>query len=342
MDEAQFWSWIERLDGDADDEDSVADLTEELSRLPERDITDFEDHLARALHALDTPAHLEALGGFDDSFLYCRCAVVAAGRITYERVLAEPQDMADFADEDGEALLSVAPDAYERKTGMLWEHEPPVSYETGSNAAAWGSDAVDQPSEKWWNWLSVGSGYDVDVEGRPAYKWAEDQLTNAIDADPAWQKWWASAPQAELQLFPFYSNDGAPGTLIKKGRKRVEAQVTLDGRIFATTDRAALRRRAMDDVVAMLDAVRRELRLGPLPALPPVPDVPSDVPDEYEHDDDFDIDDIDEERLQEMAAQMGMPPAELRRLLADDDDEEGEHEEDPEGGDDEPDAAERR
>lgn len=30
----------------------------------------------------------------------------------------------------------MAPEAYERSTGLLWDHETAVGYETGANAAA--------------------------------------------------------------------------------------------------------------------------------------------------------------------------------------------------------------
>jgi Protein of unknown function (DUF4240) len=72
----------------------------------------------------------------DDSFLYARCAIVAAGRHRYEQVLSDHATFAGTWSTDGESLLYAAEQAWARRTGRddcEWEYEDPVSVETGSN-----------------------------------------------------------------------------------------------------------------------------------------------------------------------------------------------------------------
>jgi hypothetical protein len=61
--------------------------------------------------------------------------VVANGQDYYALVLVDPKQMPK--DMEFEALLSVAREAYERKTGRDWDYVSPVSYETFNNAAGW-------------------------------------------------------------------------------------------------------------------------------------------------------------------------------------------------------------
>jgi hypothetical protein len=75
-------------------DDAFARLCGRLAARRPDEIIAFADHLARALHALDTPAHFAAVRPYiagDDSFLYIRCAVVAAGGKTAEHGHAEPE-----------------------------------------------------------------------------------------------------------------------------------------------------------------------------------------------------------------------------------------------------------
>lgn len=143
MNEDVFWRIIGLFDWKktGDDEAVLERAVAALSQMSERDIRRFADILAEKLHALDTEAHARG-AGLDpdelsvDEFLYVRCVVVANGHDTYEHMLADPDDMPE--DLEFEAILSLAEQAYERKTGDELEHVSPVSYETFANAAGWG------------------------------------------------------------------------------------------------------------------------------------------------------------------------------------------------------------
>lgn len=148
MNEEQFWKIVSRLNWKLDDDEEIAaPAVKALARLDEEAIHGFEELLAQKLFALDTRAHARAMyeGQVDvddgdqylsaDDFLYRRCFVVAKGRDLYQRVLAQP-DQAP-SEGDFEALLSLASDAFEEKTGDELEPETSVSYESFSNKAGW-------------------------------------------------------------------------------------------------------------------------------------------------------------------------------------------------------------
>ena len=105
----------------------------------------FEECLSYKLFLLDTKAHAKHIGKDSyvnskkhfsvDAFLYARCAAVANGRECYEAALKNPPEMPK--DVEFEALLTIAPDAYELKTGKELEYTPGCSYETYSNIEGW-------------------------------------------------------------------------------------------------------------------------------------------------------------------------------------------------------------
>jgi hypothetical protein len=73
----------------------------------------------------------------DDTFLYARCAIVLAGRDTYDRVLADPTAFARDWDLEAEALLELPADVLDELDAP--DETPPglPSYETGSNLPHW-------------------------------------------------------------------------------------------------------------------------------------------------------------------------------------------------------------
>jgi hypothetical protein len=149
VDDATFWELIDLLDWrrEGDDDRVIKPLVDRLASLPDAEIGAFHEALAAKLYALDGRAWAEAsgpgiwLGDPDrvavDEFLYARSAVVARGRGAYDAVLADPGQMPK--DAEFEALLYVAANAYERKTGLEWDDldDTELSYETFSNEAGW-------------------------------------------------------------------------------------------------------------------------------------------------------------------------------------------------------------
>jgi hypothetical protein len=145
--EQGFWSLLRRLawEKTGDDEAVVEPVVAALSQMSVEGILRFSDMLSEKLHALDTEAHAREIGeyaysgpgrGFSvDWFLYVRCCVVANGRNMYEAVLAQPKKM--LKDKEFEAILYIAAQAYQRKTGKEFEHITPISYETFSNQRGW-------------------------------------------------------------------------------------------------------------------------------------------------------------------------------------------------------------
>lgn len=161
MDEKAFWRLIDLLDGRVDPE-SIDHLVTALAELPASEIEGFDDLLHDVIHELDGPAwyeqpvhdpgiselQLEVLlaevlaGGGEDSlavdgFLFARAAVVAAGRETYQQVLADPRLFAGDRDSRAQALLFVAQRAYERVEPDHYVHVPALDVGTGSNTALW-------------------------------------------------------------------------------------------------------------------------------------------------------------------------------------------------------------
>jgi hypothetical protein len=143
----QYWKIIHTLDWgkEGDDEAVIDPAIQLLSQQEEGFILDFYDWFAEQLYRLDGAAYADASveesGHFSsDLFLYARCAVLANGRIYYERIKANP---ADFPrDLFFEALLHLPDLAYERKTGRELPRPPKYIYETGFNPEGWGDKAI--------------------------------------------------------------------------------------------------------------------------------------------------------------------------------------------------------
>lgn len=142
-----FWQIIDLLNWEKEgDDDAVLEpAVEYLAKQPVGIIYQFYDKLSEKLYLLDTRAHAENSGdnAYDpdgpfsvDLFLYDRCCVVANGRNFFEKVLADPTLMPK--DLSFEALLYIAPEAYERKMDRpMEEYLPSYNYETFSNADGW-------------------------------------------------------------------------------------------------------------------------------------------------------------------------------------------------------------
>ena len=148
MSEEEFWKIIDLLDWEkeGDDEGVLAPAVQYLSQFSKADMARFQDILSEKLYRLDGQRYAENIGehsygGEDyfsaDIFLYARCCVVANGRELYEHVLDHPEDMPK--DLTFEALLYLADEAHQKKTGHSLDHVPAFNYETFFNAEGWGS-----------------------------------------------------------------------------------------------------------------------------------------------------------------------------------------------------------
>jgi uncharacterized protein DUF4240 len=148
MSDEQFWDLISRLDWSraGDDEAVIEPVIAIVAAMGANAASAFEDVLAQKLYELDTREHARNIGEYAfvdgendlfsvDWFLYARCVVVANGRAFFTKVLRNPELFPK--DMDFEALLAIAPQAYERVTGQPFDHLTPVSYETFSNRSGW-------------------------------------------------------------------------------------------------------------------------------------------------------------------------------------------------------------
>jgi len=156
MSEEVFWRIIGLLNWKklGDDDAVIKPAVAALSAMTGEDIQRFEDILAEKLHALDTEAHAREIGEYAyrdgqhfsvDWFLYERCVVVANGRDIFNAILADTKQMPK--DCEFEVLLSVAPEAYAKKTGEEFDYSSPLSYETYSNREGWKEAAARDSSE---------------------------------------------------------------------------------------------------------------------------------------------------------------------------------------------------
>jgi hypothetical protein len=141
--EDQFWQIIEMFDWSQKSREAIiTPAVDALSKMPISAIYLFEDFLSEKLYDIDTKEHASAYihqqsdDYFSaDDFLYVRCAVVAEGRQYYEKIKNSPSDLSTTI--DFEHLLSVASEAYRRKTGRSFDYTPIYNYESKSNSEKW-------------------------------------------------------------------------------------------------------------------------------------------------------------------------------------------------------------
>ena len=144
--EQTFWGLIEQIDwSKSKEEERLRPMLETLKNFPISAIHRFSEQLAKFLHQLDGPAYYEALksrqeGVSADTFSYARCLVVARGKSFFEKVMQQPKEMPIA--EDFEALLYVANEAYQQKTGEAYDFVPSVPYESFFNQELWKEKAI--------------------------------------------------------------------------------------------------------------------------------------------------------------------------------------------------------
>lgn len=147
LEKSKFWELVDLIDWQQkESEKALKPLIKTLAASSnEAIIYKFSERLAYLLHQLDGPAYTKALEtnelGFSaDTFLYARCLAVAKGKKFYKKVLTKPKNMP--VGEDFEALLYLAEEAYQQKTGKPYQYMPTINYESFFNQKLWGEQAI--------------------------------------------------------------------------------------------------------------------------------------------------------------------------------------------------------
>lgn len=148
MKDETFWSIISLLNfNDENDEEEILEpAVHTLAKMSVKDIKEFEEALSYKLYLLDTKEHAKNIGEYSydeetqdyfsaDLFLYFRCSVIAEGKECFELTIKNPQNMPK--DNSFEPLLSLASEAYIRRTGKEFEYTTGCDYESFSNVGGW-------------------------------------------------------------------------------------------------------------------------------------------------------------------------------------------------------------
>ena len=148
MKDETFWSIISLLNfNDENDEEEILEpAVHTLAKMSVKDIKEFEEALSYKLYLLDTKEHAKNIGEYSydeetqdyfsaDLFLYFRCSVIAEGKECFELTIKNPQNMPK--DNSFEPLLSLASEAYTRRTGKEFEYTTGCDYESFSNVGGW-------------------------------------------------------------------------------------------------------------------------------------------------------------------------------------------------------------
>jgi hypothetical protein len=140
MDIDTFWSLIEttKAESGGDVEQQLILLVDRLIELPEEDIVRFKEiYKQMEIQAyrgdLWDLAYIIHCGCGNDSFKDFRAWLISQGREVYEKVIEDPQYLADVINEDQreegiffETFAYAASYAFEEKTGReIWEHMKP-------------------------------------------------------------------------------------------------------------------------------------------------------------------------------------------------------------------------
>lgn len=186
--EDEFWELVGLLEGRPTGE-PVQRLSAELERRGGRTARAFAERLALVLFTLDREVLAERTIRWadapgedpiplsDDSFLYLRAAVVAAGRDAVAAAVADPASLESRLWEDGEELLYAAGD-----------HQTAVSYETGSNEACWSPRPAYEDHARPVVALLVKDATDTvegwDGDGNPV---VDEMFATWVDGEVTWQ-----------------------------------------------------------------------------------------------------------------------------------------------------------
>ena len=142
MDNQAFWDILNLLNWKKQGNDDLVlkPAVKALSKMDVEEIHAFDEMMAEKLHALDTRkiaalAYKNVENISSDDFLYVSCLALINGPEYYDKVL-NLQEALD-KDMEFEAILYLAQDAYELKTGKDYDYSTTADYESFANAEGW-------------------------------------------------------------------------------------------------------------------------------------------------------------------------------------------------------------
>lgn len=154
-----FWDLIDHSAAlEANPDAQLADLRASLGRLSAPQIADFErmfDETMRQSYSWDLwgAAYLANGGASDDGFEYFRCWLISKGRTVFDKVVANPDSLADLlapgggvGDFEFEEFAYVAREAWQAKTGRDWNDMPVIAnmmYDNEPSGTAFSENPAD-------------------------------------------------------------------------------------------------------------------------------------------------------------------------------------------------------
>jgi hypothetical protein len=163
MEQTLFWQIIDaaRQQADGDVDEHLAELQEELGKLPEAEIIAFDRiftaYWARAyLWDLWAAAYIIGGGCSDDGFMDFRGWLIAQGEKVYEAALANPETLAEVVPVDDECQIEgfqyVAGNAWAEKTGQDYSDFPTTGVAIPNEPAGepWTEDDLERRFPRLW------------------------------------------------------------------------------------------------------------------------------------------------------------------------------------------------
>ncbi|MFG2029655.1 hypothetical protein [Streptomyces sp. NPDC048825] len=244
MKESEFWAAIDEMKGCAD-EASVHELQEFLLGEDDEDVAAFQRHLERHLSELRRRAE-EAGNPLGEAEA---CAVVAAGKSVYTRILNEPAKFQEreWDCEEATLLEQAAPEVLEFLQGL-----------------------PERPERA--GWLDVSFGSDFTIP--PIYEKSVEGLADLVEDSPEWSRWWeaAESPRLFIILGLMKSAELREPTRLRRRHGFVEFSMSIDPQRVRRLRLPGKARQAAevasDDLATCLKHVSDALSLGAIPSFP--------------------------------------------------------------------------
>lgn len=238
---------IDELEGCAD-EATVHELREFLLGEDEEEVTAFQQELERRISELRRTSDENGVPLTESE----ACAVIAAGKKIYRKVLQVPAEVRARAWDTDEAILlmQTAPEVLDFLRNLPKSPESPVRA----------------------GWIVISFGSDFTIPA--AYEDAAERLTDRIDESPEWCRWWAASEAS--RLFILLELMKAPelreSPRLRRRHEMVEFSMSVDPqrvrrlRLPGRSGKAA--EVARDDLRLCLERVAAGLSLGGVPPFP--------------------------------------------------------------------------